>query len=104
MYRIKLSDLGIKSDVANEKTNINLEISPNPAQDYIAIKQASEGLKPSEGSKIEIYNIFGEKISTPSAFQAATPQEGNFKIDVSNLPAGVYFVKIGDKFEKFIKI
>jgi hypothetical protein len=28
--------------------------------------------------------------------------EGVRKIDVSNLPAGAYFIKIGDTFEKFI--
>jgi hypothetical protein len=28
---------------------------------------------------------------------------GVFKIDVSNLAPGVYFIRIGDKFEKFMK-
>jgi hypothetical protein len=53
----------------------------------------------------EIYNIFEEKIPPRHfALQNATPQEGNFKIDVSNLVPGVYFIKIGDKIEKFIKM
>jgi hypothetical protein len=54
-------------------------------------------------ASIEIFNIFGEEESTPSVFQTATPQEGNYKIDISYLPTGVCFIKIGDKFEKFIK-
>jgi photosystem II stability/assembly factor-like uncharacterized protein len=80
----------------------SMNIFPIPARDYIEIKNviSNEMRNP----VIEIFNIFGEKISTPSALQAATPQEGNFKIDVSNLAAGVYFIRVGDKFEKFVKI
>jgi hypothetical protein len=38
------------------------------------------------------------------AWQNATPQEGIIKIDISSLPPGVYLIKIGDKFEKFVKL
>jgi hypothetical protein len=31
-------------------------------------------------------------------------KEGIIKIDISNLAPGVYFVRIGNKFEKFVKI
>jgi hypothetical protein len=48
---------------------------------------------------IEILNIFGECVlqveQTPSSVQ---------RIDVSSLPAGMYFVKIGGETKKFMKI
>ncbi len=77
-------------------------ISPNPATDYITISLSPAG--GGRGWTPEIFNIFGEKESTPSSLRDATPQEGNLRIDVSNLAPGVYFIRIGDKFEKFIKI
>jgi photosystem II stability/assembly factor-like uncharacterized protein len=84
-------------------TNSNkILISPNPASDYITISLSPAG--GGRGWTPEIFNIFGEKESTPSSLRDATPQEGNFRIDVSNLAPGVYFIKIGDRFEKFIKM
>jgi hypothetical protein len=78
-----------------------VKIYPNPASDYLYInKVISENV----GISFEIYNIFGAKISTSSSLHDATPQEGNLKIDVSNLLPGVYFIKIGDSLEKFIKL
>jgi hypothetical protein len=85
-----------------EKTEIKLLISPNPATDYITISLSPAG--GGRGWTPEIFNIFGEKESTPSSLRDATPQEGNFRIVVSKLAPGVYFIKIGDKFEKFIKM
>jgi photosystem II stability/assembly factor-like uncharacterized protein len=88
-------------------------ISPNPASEYIEIRQPSEGLKPSEGYNIQIFNIFGEKNPTlalpiGAGIGKVLPNGedlgGVLRIDISNLPAGVYFIKIGDKFEKFVKL
>ena len=77
--------------------NSDLVIAPNPASDFINI-----ALKPSEGSLIEIYNIMGVKILT------SLVETKNFsslqKIDVSNLAPGFYFLKIGDRIEKFVKM
>jgi hypothetical protein len=102
----------------DEIDNSNI-ISPNPASDYIEISYSpffkggqgvslqtdQIGVIPAEaGIYFEIFNVFGEKESTPSSLRDATPQEGNSRIDISNLPVGVYFIKIGDKFEKFVKI
>ena len=76
----------------------NIEIHPNPATDFIDI-EPSEGLKPSEGSNIQIFNTLGEIVlwveQTPSSVQ---------KIDISNLSPGMYFIKIGNKVEKFVKM
>jgi WD40 repeat protein len=92
------------TSVEDELTNFS--ISPNPARDYIEINVGA-GSKPALMIEFEIFNIFGEKITTPSNLSGLTPllaQEGIIKLDISNLILGVYFVRVGDKFEKFVKI
>jgi WD40 repeat protein len=98
--------------------NSEIIISPNPASDYIeisyspSIKRGLGGVSSSvitanAGISIEIFNVFGMKITTPSNLAGLTPllaKDRIIQIDVSNLPLGVYFIRIGDKFEKFIKI
>ncbi len=95
-----------------EKENINsvshsdnrLLISPNPAKDFISL-DLDRWSPPSRWtpSEIEIYDIMGILIqTTPSASQPHL-QEGNFMIDISKLPTGIYFIKIGDRVEEFVK-
>jgi len=75
-------------------------ISPNPATDYITI------IQPSDGFLVEIYDVMGVLIqSTKFNLTQHPPLMGErLRIDVANLFPGVYFVKIGDRFEKFVKI
>ena len=91
-----------ESAVDGEIIDKNISISPNPATDYIEIKQPSEGFKPSEGSAIKIYNVLG--IEHPVSFAATPLSEGNLRLDVSSLPAGVYFVRVGSRMLKFVKM
>lgn len=63
-------------------------ISPIPVSDYLTIRF--------EGSQsVEIYSLLGTKLI-----------ESDFKdkIDVSGLPPGIYFIRLGDKVSKFVKI
>jgi hypothetical protein len=84
-----------------------ITISPNPASDYIEIQvKPSEGLEPSEGYNVQIFNILGIEVGQSSLI-VITGQTGAsdlLKIDISNLNAGVYFIKIGDRVEKFVKM
>jgi hypothetical protein len=57
-------------------------------------------LQPLVGN-IEIYNVLGEKVKTLSP--ALSQSERELRIDVSHLPTGMYFIKIGDKMQKFVK-
>ena len=85
--------------------NINVKensISPNPAIDFIEISYPPLE-RGSGGVNIKIYNIFGQNVSTPVC-SAATPASGGQRIDVSGLAPGIYFVRIGDRVQKFIKI
>jgi hypothetical protein len=85
----------------NEINENSISIYPNPAEDYIEINinKPSEGLKPSEGSEFEIYDVLGEKVMSESIH----PMTRSHRMNVGNLPKGVYFIRIGNKVEKFIK-
>jgi photosystem II stability/assembly factor-like uncharacterized protein len=83
--------------------NESLSISPNPASDYIEINEGA-GSKPALVNDIEIFNIFGERTTPSDLSPALSEREGVKRIDVSNLMPGIYFVRIGDRFEKFVKI
>jgi len=54
-----------------------------------------------------IFDVFGNCVlTTPSRFHRDTPpEEGNLRLDVSNLPPGVYFVRVGnEKPQKFMVV
>lgn len=99
------SPVSIKDDSKKENQSI---IYPNPASDYIYFdilpleKIELGGVLPT----IRIFDVFGIVMqSTPSSLRDATPQMGNFKLDVSNLTTGVYFLQIGnEKPLKFTKM
>jgi len=102
----------IISDVSEENITSNY-IYPNPATDYIIINLSS--INPTlkrwvEGaSSIEIYDIMGVKILTTLVDTHTSTTLSNrfvslqYRIDLSNLTPGVFFVKIREKVERFIK-
>ncbi|MGE5480306.1 MAG: T9SS type A sorting domain-containing protein [Chloroflexota bacterium] len=69
-----------------------ISIYPNPARDFISLS----ALSIAHGDRIEIYSQLGVKI-----LEVTTGEEN---IDVSRLPAGVYFIRIGARAGKFVKI
>ncbi len=83
-------------EVPDELEN-NLLISPNPASDYLDIYSNNSGMT------YEIYNVLGEKqdIVYPTS---TINQEKIDRVYIKNLPTGVYFIKISEKFIKFVKI
>ena len=86
-------------------------ITPNPASDFIEISLSPAGggrgwtlptdvILSEAKNLVKIYNTLGIEFTPPQT----PPLEGRgLKIDISNLSPGVYFIKIGDKFEKFVK-
>ncbi len=105
----------IINDVAEEKKNISndisiFSISPNPAGEYIEIALSSPRLKPwvAGVDAIKIFNLLGECVMSAGGAGGTHPlipsQEGNVRIDVSSLPAGLYFVRVGDWVGRFVKI
>jgi photosystem II stability/assembly factor-like uncharacterized protein len=79
----------------------NSFVSPNPAGDFITIQiQPSEGLKPSEGYQVQIFDVLGIEVLSDSIHT----KTANHRINIESLPAGVYFIKIGDRVQKFVKM
>lgn len=114
IYSAKLSEFGT-TDV-NEFSEIDKEIMiyPNPAEDYISIN-LNKGLKPfvtddspsnkelqpfAEGHKVQIFDMLGlEVMSVGTGLELSTQ-----RIDISHLPKGIYYIRIGSRVEKFVKM
>jgi len=102
IFRTRLSDIETSVEDTPEKSD--QLIYPNPASDYIEISISAfnptvnrrvEGVV----DKIQIFNTLGIDLTPTLSING-----DGVRIDVSKLPAGVYFVKIGDKVEKFLKM
>lgn len=92
-YVLYLNQARIPTDIVEENNpeKSNFIISPNPVEDRLTIK-APDDIK---NQKIIIYNSPGiEVLRIPYQEQ----------IDVSGLPSGVYYLRIGENVTKFIKI
>jgi hypothetical protein len=88
------------TSVNEDEINIgNFNIFPNPTRDFITI-QTSEVLKTSEVSKVLIFDMLGLEVMSESIH----PMTGSHRMNVEKLPAGVYFIRVGDKVEKFVKM
>jgi len=81
-----------------QKENNSLLLYPNPVISELRIQNAEFRIK-----SLEIYSVSGQRIFSQ-------PQTSNFKlqtIDISQLPAGIYFVKVrgesGVRMGKFVK-
>jgi hypothetical protein len=101
---INMSTTNIVDNFREDEINI----IPNPASDFINIQfQTSEVLKTSEVSKVQIFDILGlEVISVGTGLDLSSNglDLSTLRIDVSHLPSGVYFIRIGDRMEKFVKM
>ena len=93
------------TSILDNRYSTHARISPNPASEYIEIN-LDRWSHPSRwipsGEEIKIYNTFGESLINYE-FQITNYGE-NIKIDISHLPAGVYFIRIGMQGSKFVKL
>ncbi|MBX3043296.1 MAG: serine hydrolase [Candidatus Kapabacteria bacterium] len=94
------------NDIMNTEMSVyesenNFYVSPNPASDFITIQFSNKGLQPFAATeKVQLFDMLGlEVMSVGTGLDLSTQ-----RIDVSHLPAGVYFIRIGDKVEKFVKM
>jgi hypothetical protein len=81
----------------------DLSIFPNPATEYITI-QTSEGFEPSGGSEIQIFNTLGECVIELADVQHLGDVGHLQRIEVSHLPRGVYYIRIGSRTQMFVKM
>ncbi|TAL67091.1 MAG: T9SS type A sorting domain-containing protein [Bacteroidetes bacterium] len=77
----------------------SLSVYPNPATNYIEINVGAIHELPLQD--ICIYNILGECVL--NLMPARIQIEEGMRIDISKLAEGVYFVKIGNETEMFVK-
>ncbi len=93
------------SSVSDEAAGVS--IVPNPAGDFITIKlgafnpntcQTTPTLKRGVDEVI-IYNTLGERVMTVEQTPSSVQQ-----INISDLPRGMYFVKVGGETAKFFKM
>lgn len=79
------------ADLKNANNESVLSIFPNPSSDYIQISNLNKT------EDFKIYSVMGKKITEG---QIANQE----KIDIINLPKGIYLIKVGDFYpSKFIK-
>jgi len=98
---------GITSVKEEENYIIYSNIIPNPATDYITLNINGINTTLQRGVEgemlIEIYDVMGVLIHSYNLTPALSDGEGA-RIDITNLAPGVYFIKMGDRVEKFIKM
>ncbi|HEX5315549.1 MAG TPA: T9SS type A sorting domain-containing protein, partial [Candidatus Kapabacteria bacterium] len=72
--------------------NSNLQIYPNPASQAISLESQEAG-KP-----VEILDVLGQEV-----LSGRVPASGRLTLDISSLPAGLYYVSDGHSRTKFVK-
>jgi uncharacterized repeat protein (TIGR03803 family) len=87
-----------------ENENDEIGISPNPASDYIEISFPPLPLGEGWGEGVRIFDLLGMEITTPNLTPTLSEGDGVVRLDVSLLSPGVYFVQVGDKMYKFVKM
>jgi len=99
VFRLSLETDNIENLLFSEN---NLYLYPNPATDFLEISFPEHALK---DVAILMYNVFGEEVLATSYFTPSpSPKERGVRIDVSGLSPGIYFIRVGDKVGKFVKI
>jgi hypothetical protein len=80
------------------KPSDEMIINPNPGSDFIEISVGANGRSPLQ-SDIKILNVYGQTVLSVGAIH-----ELPLRFDVSGLAPGMYFVRMGDKTSKFVKL
>ncbi len=81
-------------------TYISINIHPNPANDFIEMSIVTD-VQAMEKLELRIYNFQGQFIKDYK-FEL-TNYEKQAKFDISNLPIGLYFIRLKNKSLPFIK-
>ncbi|PKL85574.1 MAG: hypothetical protein CVV22_07610 [Ignavibacteriae bacterium HGW-Ignavibacteriae-1] len=95
-----------KSMVVNSVDMINtsgFSIHPNPATEYLEITvtlNPTVNRRVDEGSGIKIYNTLGECVLT----EPIHPMTPSHRMNVEHLPRGVYYIRIGNRTQMFVKM
>jgi hypothetical protein len=99
--------LCIKKTTGIEDENLSItdySISPNPASDFITISLPNythtvKSVVENGQEKVQIFNTLGIEVLS----ELIHPITSSHQMNIESLPTGVYFIKIGDRVEKFVK-
>lgn len=92
------SSINLKS-IAKNINKQSLTVYPNPSADKITIQGDIQ-----DYSTIQIYDIMGLEVTYKLTNQTTFVDTNSLQIDISPLPIGVYYIKIGDRIARFIKV
>jgi len=98
---IKIQVIPKTSTSVESNYSSSIMVHPNPTSEYITLTKTYEGLEPSESSEISIHNALGECVI--NHISTLSKGEG-IRIDVSYLPTGVYYIRIGNHTKMFVKM
>ena len=85
----------IRADVGVDEHRLsNITLHPNPTTGELTITNYELGI-----TSVEIYDIYGRKISSHHLILSSSYH----LINISHLPAGIYFLKIGNETVKVVK-
>ncbi len=73
--------------VVKQALSANISLSPNPTSDYLNINVPTDGVS-STSSLVNVFDLAGKKVLSQSYLPS------NFKIDLTNLKSGAYFISI----------
>ena len=97
-YELNLQWIPVSVEELQSQSDINLY--PNPASDFITIQLSIKGLQPfAPDEKVQIFDVLGIEVMSESIH----PMTSSHRMNVEKLPAGVYFIRIGTRVEKFVK-
>ncbi|MCG8454601.1 MAG: choice-of-anchor J domain-containing protein, partial [Spirochaetales bacterium] len=97
MFMFWIDDISITTSLVgkDEVFSANVRIYPNPADNYV---MADLGNLEPEQSQITVYGLMGEVV------KSVVPGEStNVKIDLSDLPSGMYIIRIDSPQGSFIE-
>ncbi len=101
IFKYFLNGTHVDDDIEMNINENDIFISPIPATDFLEINLPIGNTE----ENVEIFSVLGVEMKNPPRLTSSgTPPEGNLRIDVSVLPPGVYFVRVGDRVGKFVKI
>ena len=80
-------DSSVNFSLSSNKNIISSQVFPNPVIDELNIQSKSNNI-----TKVEIFSVQG----IPMFVKDAVLEKTKAKVDVSNLPSGIYFVKFSN--------
>lgn len=91
----KLKKLGMTTSVETTKNDVTLNIYPNPTSDFVNIRLNDSF---SGTGKVTIFDMSSSIVNSENILNQ------NARVDVSNLIAGVYLVKVEDSMGQFSEV